>query len=105
VKVVAVVKNEKGKKSGEGDTSWEFDAEKFGPPPECDPNREPKFSLERVDPAEDQDDDDRGGPTSSKKKKKSSSGGPGGPGGGADKPKKKSKASASGGARAPGSGK
>ncbi len=50
VRVEAITRNEKGKKNGSGSTEYGFNAEGYGPPPACDPNREPKFSLERVDP-------------------------------------------------------
>lgn len=57
VRVEAVTRNEKGKVDGRGSTEYGFTADGFGPPPQCDPNREPKFSLERVDPVRDEDDD------------------------------------------------
>jgi hypothetical protein len=57
VRIEAHTRNEKGKKNGSGSLEYEFSAEKFGPPPQCDPNREPKFSLERVDPPKTEDDE------------------------------------------------
>ena len=62
VRVDAVTRNEKGKVDGRGSTEYGFVADGFGPPPQCDPNREPKFSLERVDPlpSEEQDQPKRG---------------------------------------------
>jgi len=53
VRVEAHTRNAKGKKNGSGSLEYGFDATKFGPPPQCDPQREPKFSLERVDPPTD----------------------------------------------------
>lgn len=47
VRIQANVKNDKGKKNGSGSLEYGFSAEKFGPPPECDPNRAPSFSLEK----------------------------------------------------------
>jgi hypothetical protein len=60
VRVEAHTRNEKGKKNGSGSLEYEFDATNFGPPPQCDPNREPKFSLERVDPPKGADDEPKG---------------------------------------------
>ncbi|MCB9718083.1 MAG: VWA domain-containing protein [Myxococcales bacterium] len=39
-------KNAKGKAKKKGDVSWTFDAKGFGPPPDCDPNRQPTFKLD-----------------------------------------------------------
>ncbi len=39
-------RNEKGKARKEGDVSWTFDATGFGPPPDCNPERQPAFDLE-----------------------------------------------------------
>ncbi len=50
VRIEAHTRDAKGRKNGSGALDYEFDATKFGPPPACDPNRAPKFSLERVDP-------------------------------------------------------
>lgn len=47
VRIEANQKNEKGKKVGQGSLEYGFSAEKFGPPPECDPNRAPAFSLDK----------------------------------------------------------
>jgi hypothetical protein len=58
VRITANQKNEKGKKVGEGSLEYPFSAEKFGPPPECDPNRAPNFSLEKnLGPAPEEGDD------------------------------------------------
>jgi hypothetical protein len=59
VRVDAITRNEKGRKNGSGSLEYEFNADKFGPPPQCDPNRAPHFSLERVDPPPTADDDKR----------------------------------------------
>jgi hypothetical protein len=37
---------------GEGQLDYEFNADGFGPPPTCDPNRKPTFDLEDVDRVE-----------------------------------------------------
>jgi von Willebrand factor type A domain len=71
VRVEAITRNEKGRKNGSGSTEYEFSAEGFGPPPQCDPQREPKFSLERVDPLPEDDD------TPSRKRSRSSARSPG----------------------------
>jgi hypothetical protein len=55
VRVEAHTRNAKGKKNGSGSLEYGFNANDFGPPPECDPERAPKFSLERVDPPKDDD--------------------------------------------------
>lgn len=51
-------RNNKGRARKKGDTTWTFDAEGFGPPPDCDPNRQPTFKLDATAAA---DDDDGGG--------------------------------------------
>jgi hypothetical protein len=52
-------RNSKGKARKKGDVSWTFDAEGFGPPPDCDPQRQPSFKLDaNLVPDEAQDDDD-----------------------------------------------
>lgn len=38
------------KDKGSGDLEYTFNADGFGPPPDCDPERKPTFSLEEVDP-------------------------------------------------------
>ncbi len=48
VRVEAVTRDAKGRKNGSGSLEYSFDATDFGPPPKCDPNREPHFSLEQV---------------------------------------------------------
>ncbi len=59
VRIEAIERDEKGRKRGSGFLEWEFNADTFGPPPQCDPKREPKFSLEKVVPPP--SDDDRKG--------------------------------------------
>lgn len=39
-------KKPNGKAKKKGDVSWTFDAKGFGPPPDCDPNRQPSFKFE-----------------------------------------------------------
>ena len=39
-------RNAKGRARKRGETSWTFDAKGFGPPPDCDPNRQPTFKLD-----------------------------------------------------------
>jgi hypothetical protein len=64
-------KNSKGKARKKGSTSWTFDAKGFGPPPDCDPNRQPKFKLEASVKAADAADDDGGSSSGSKSRKRS----------------------------------
>lgn len=40
------------KEGGEGQLDYDFNADGFGPPPTCDPNRKPTFDLEDVDRVE-----------------------------------------------------
>lgn len=47
VRIEAAATDEKGKKSQSGSLSYEFEADCFGPPPECDPNRAPTFRLDK----------------------------------------------------------
>jgi len=80
--------------AGLNDVEYQFDAQKFGPPPECDPNRAPAFRLDKnLDAAETDDsgdddsgDDDSGDDDSGSKKKKKKGGArfgaPSQPGGG-----------------------
>jgi hypothetical protein len=89
VRIQANVKDEKGKNKGSGSLEYGFDAEKFGPPPDCDPNRAPTFRLDKnLDAAETDDGggDDAGGDddSGSRKKKKGGArmGAPSQPGGG-----------------------
>lgn len=56
VRVDAITRNDKGKKNGSGSLEYEFGADGFGPPPQCDPNRAPHFSLEKVQPPAEDDD-------------------------------------------------
>jgi hypothetical protein len=57
VRIVAKLTEERaGKKDrekGKGEVEYAFNADGFGPPPECDPNREPSFSLDEISPPED----------------------------------------------------
>ena len=39
-------RNARGRPRKKGDLSWTFDASGFGPPPDCDPNRQPTFKLD-----------------------------------------------------------
>jgi hypothetical protein len=48
-------RNKKGKARARGSLEYEFDAEKFGPPPECDPERKPSFRLDKNLTGEDGD--------------------------------------------------
>ncbi len=68
VRVDAITRNEKGRKNGSGSLEYEFNADGFGPPPQCDPERKPHFSLERVAPPPEDDTSRRrrGGSTDSK---------------------------------------
>lgn len=51
-------RNPSGKPRKKGDVSWTFDASGFGPPPDCDPNRQPAFKLdENLTEPEDGDED------------------------------------------------
>ncbi len=47
VRIEAKATDEKGKKKQTGSLSYEFDAEGFGPPPECDPQKAPTFRLDK----------------------------------------------------------
>ncbi|MEM6995199.1 MAG: VWA domain-containing protein, partial [Myxococcota bacterium] len=47
VRIEAKATDEKGKKKQTGSLSYEFEAEKFGPPPACDPQRAPTFRLDK----------------------------------------------------------
>ncbi|MCX4240606.1 VWA domain-containing protein [Paraliomyxa miuraensis] len=48
-------RNNKGKARKKGETTWTFDAAGFGPPPDCDPNRQPTFKLDAVTPKDGED--------------------------------------------------
>lgn len=88
VRIQANQKNEKGKAVGEGALEYGFSAEKFGPPPECDPNRAPSFRLDKnLGPVPEEGDDGSG--SSGKKRNRSAKasgtgklGAPSTPGGG-----------------------
>jgi len=80
-------RNPKGKPRKKGDVSWAFDANGFGPPPDCDPNRQPTFKLDAnlTDDADANGGDGDGGGKSKSKGKASGgfkAGGPSSPGGG-----------------------
>ena len=47
VRIEANAVDDKGKKTQQGSLSYEFEAEGFGPPPECDPQRAPTFRLDK----------------------------------------------------------
>jgi uncharacterized protein YegL len=91
VRVEAITRNDKGRKNGSGSLEYQFAADGFGPPPTCDPNRAPHFSLEKVQPPPSDDDRKRkrrGGSASlsasargGAKPAKSKSSGPRAPGG------------------------
>lgn len=42
---VRIVANSKNDPKGKGELGWEFNADGFGPPPDCDPNAAPSFPL------------------------------------------------------------
>ncbi len=44
------------KPKGSGSLEYTFDASKFGPPPDCDPNRQPNFELDNPIPVDDPND-------------------------------------------------
>ncbi len=55
VRIEAQAKNEDGKRTRKGSLEYAFEAEKFGPPPTCDPQRAPNFPLDKnLDPAPDE---------------------------------------------------
>lgn len=43
---VTIVANSKNDPKGKGELEYQFSADKFGPPPECDPERKPDFRLD-----------------------------------------------------------
>lgn len=47
VRIEAQARNESGKPRGQGSLEYQFNADGFGPPPECDPNRAPTFRLDK----------------------------------------------------------
>lgn len=51
---VEIVANRKDPKAS-GKTQYEFNADGFGPPPECNPNTPPSFDLKATAPSEDSD--------------------------------------------------
>jgi hypothetical protein len=55
VRIEANARNDKGRARGKGSLEYQFDAKKFGPPPDCDPQRQPTFRLDtNLDPQADQ---------------------------------------------------
>jgi hypothetical protein len=102
VRIQANLKDAKGRKKNSGSLEYEFGADGFGPPPECDPERQPTFEL----------DENLDGSGTSPNGKTSSGAGKGrgggsahleaGPGRGQGSGKAKAKASAGGEARMPG---
>lgn len=81
VRIEASAEDDKGKRSSKGSLEYAFEAEKFGPPPTCDPQRAPDFPLDKnLEPAPDDEAD--GGKKSRGKAggtfKTRSSSGPGG---------------------------
>ena len=55
---VRIVANSKKDPKGKGDLEWDFNADGFGPPPECDPNTPPSFPLKTNGQPVDGGDDD-----------------------------------------------
>jgi len=96
VRIDAIRRNEKGRKDGQGSLSYEFNADDFGPPPTCDPNRQPKFDTKKVvvPPEEDE----------GRKRRNRGPGGGGSAKASAGSSNGKKKKSSSPGARSPGSG-
>jgi len=47
VRIATEARNERGRTRGHGELEYEFDAKGFGPPPACDPQRNPTFRLDR----------------------------------------------------------
>ncbi len=57
VRIEASTKDDKGKRNGKGSLEYAFEAEKFGPPPACDPQRAPDFPLDKnLEPAPEESD-------------------------------------------------
>jgi len=75
-------RNANGKPRKKGDVSWTFDATGFGPPPDCDPERQPTFKLD-ANVTDDADGQGSGGSGSGKAKASGGfkTSGPGSPGG------------------------
>jgi hypothetical protein len=61
VRIDAIRKNAKGRKDGQGSLTYEFNADDYGPPPTCDPNRQPHFDTKKVVVPPDDDDKKRRG--------------------------------------------
>lgn len=47
VRIEASTRDANGRKRGKGSLSYAFDADRFGPPPGCDPERAPTFRLDK----------------------------------------------------------
>jgi hypothetical protein len=76
VRIEAIKKNEKGKKENSGSLEYAFNAEKFGPPPECNPERQPTFRMDKnLQPVPEEEDKKSSQPGKRKGKAKSSGGG------------------------------
>ena len=61
VRIEARASDENGKNTRKGSLEYPFEAEKFGPPPKCDPNRKPDFPLDKnLDPAPDEEEGEGG---------------------------------------------
>jgi len=84
VRIEAQATDDRGKRSRKGSLEYQFEAEKFGPPPTCDPERKPNFPLdEDLEPAPEQGDEPGARKTGGNAKGSASFGrGPGKPGGG-----------------------
>lgn len=66
-------KKKKGEHTAKGSLEYTFDAEGFGPPPKCDPERKPEFKLEApLDEDEDEKNDDNGEKSDKKPEAKAS---------------------------------
>lgn len=56
VRIEARASDENGKNTRKGSVEYPFEADAFGPPPKCDPNRKPDFPLDKnLDPAPEED--------------------------------------------------
>lgn len=74
-------RNAKGRPRKTGDVSWTFDANGFGPPPDCDPERQPSFKLDENLGIDADADDGSSGEGEAKAKGGFKFGKPSGPGG------------------------
>jgi hypothetical protein len=74
--------NGNGKANSRGSLEYQFDAESFGPPPECDPERPPAFDMDKnLTPAPESDDAGKGARNSKGKAKAGGGKSPRPPGG------------------------